>query len=127
MNTAGQIRIVLCHGDEVAYSYILRAGDDLDRLAVSNVDLADPHMIGVFVLRHRKNLADDDVFDVFVHARGRFDLLTGDGHDLVVFLIGCGDIDKLFEPFSRNIHCFILLLRTATGSGCRFQKSCACR
>ena len=127
VDAAGKIGIVLGNGDKVAFRYILRAGDDLKGLALADVYHADPHVVGVFVLGHGQNLADDDIFDVLVHACGRLDLLTGDGHDLVVFLIGCGDIDKLFEPFSRNIHCFILLLRTATGSGCRFQKSCACR
>ena len=127
VDAAGKIGIVLGNGNKVSFRYILRAGDDLKGLAVSDVYHADPHVVGVFVLGHGQNLADDDIFDVLVHACGRLDLLTGDGHDLVVFFIGCGDIDKLFEPFSRNIHCFILLLRTATGSGCRFQKSCACR
>ena len=62
VHAAGQLGIVLGHGDKVALMHVLRAGDDLHGLARADVDLADPHVVGVFVLaRHGQDLADDDI------------------------------------------------------------------
>ena len=100
VDAAGQIRVVLRDRDEIALVHVLCAGDDLHRLARAAVDHANPHMIGIFVLLHRKDLADDDVLDLGVHALGRLDLLTGEGHDRVIFFIRSRDVNEFAEPFS---------------------------
>ena len=126
MHAAGEPGIVLRHGHKVALVDVLRAGHDLDGLLRADVDHADPHVVGIFMPRHREHLADDDIFDLGVHARCCLNLLTGNRHDLVVFAVSRLNIYKLFEPVSRNIH-RSALLKTATGSGCRFRRSCAGR
>ena len=125
VNAAGQVGVMERGGNQIALMDVLRAGDDLKRLVFAHIDHADPHVVGVFVALHGKHLADDDVPDLRVHAGGGLDLLTGDGHGLVIFLIRGLNVNELTEPFSRNIHCVILLLRTATGSEYRFRRSCA--
>ena len=68
VDAAGQVRIVLRDRNQIALVHILCARDDLHRLTGAAVDHADPHMVGVFMLFHRQDLADDDVFDLRVHA-----------------------------------------------------------
>ena len=50
---------MLGHGDKVALVHVLRAGDDLHGLACADVDLADPHVVGVRVARDGHDAADD--------------------------------------------------------------------
>ena len=127
VDAAGKIGVVLRDRDQIASMDVLCAGDDLDGLAAAHINHADPHVVGVFMPRHRKHLADDYIFDFRVHTGDGLDLLAGDGHDLVIFFVRGGDVHEVTEPFSRNVHSLFLLLRTATGSGRRFQRSCAGR
>ena len=100
VHAAGQIRVILRHGHEIALVHVLRAGDDLHRCILAGIDHAHPHVVGVFMPRHGQDFAYDDVFDLRVHPLGGLDLLTGDGHDLGVLAVGGRNINKFTKPFS---------------------------
>ena len=52
LNAAGQQSLVLGHRHEVALVDVPGAGDDLDRLGLAHVNLADPHVVGVGMVLH---------------------------------------------------------------------------
>ena len=98
---------MLGHGDKVALVYVLRACDDLHGLARADVDLADPHVVGVRVARDGHDAADDDIAQLGIEPLIGLDLLTGDGHGLDKLPIRhAGEIHEFFvEPFSVQFHC----------------------
>ena len=65
---AGQVRAVEADGDIVADLLVLGAGDDLHRGVPADVDLADPHVVAVFMTAHFEDPADDDAADLRVQA-----------------------------------------------------------
>ena len=109
MHAAREQGAVQRRGNKVALVHILRAGHDLHGLTLADVHHAYPHMVGVLVPLHREHLAHDDILNVRVHPGDGLDLLTGDGHDLIVFAVGRLNIYKFLQPFSRNIHASTLL------------------
>ena len=79
----GEQGLVLGHGHQIAHMDIPCAGDDLGRLRLSHVDLADPHVVAVRVLFHGQNLAHHHVFQGFIQRRDGLHLGAGEGHGLV--------------------------------------------
>ena len=79
----GQQGLVLGHGHQIAHMDIPRAGDDLGRLRLSHVDLADPHMVAVRVFFHGQNLAHHHVFQGLIQRCDRLHLGAGESHGLV--------------------------------------------
>ena len=106
VDAAGQPGVVHGHGDHVALLDILCAGDDLDGLVLADVDLADPHVVGVLVADDLGDLADDDVLDLSVHTLPGLDLLAEDGQGVDIFLIGnVAQVHKFgIDPFSVEFH-----------------------
>ena len=100
-DAAGQHGLVQRRGNEVADVDVPRTGDDLNGLRLSDVELADPHMVGVGVALHGQDSADDDVFQFRVPALDGFDLGAGERHGVVEFLVGnVVKINVIVEPFS---------------------------
>ncbi len=95
LHAAGQQGLVLGDGHQVPHMDIPCAGDDLHRLALPHIDLADPHMVAVRVLLHRENLANNHVFQGFVQSRHRFHLGAGEGHGLVKLPVA--DIGNVYK------------------------------
>ena len=98
---AGQHRAGQRHGDEVADLLVLRAGDDLDGLVLSDVDLTDPHVVAVLVARHFEDPADHDVFDLAALAGDGLHLGAGERHFIVELLVAdVAQVDELVQPSS---------------------------
>ena len=66
LHTARQMRAGKRGGYIVADVDIPRARDDLHGLGLTAVDLADPHVVGVFMALHLENFADDHVLEVLL-------------------------------------------------------------
>ena len=87
------------HGDMV--NKILRAGHDLQRFAAADIDLADPHMVGVRVAHHLHDAARDNILNVLVQVRERLHFGAGEGHCLGKVVVGPGRaVYEFIEPFS---------------------------
>ena len=112
VNTTGQPGVVQCSRHQVTFVNILCAGNDLHRLILSNIYLADPHVVGVLVTNNGQNLTNNNIFDLSVHTLVGFNFLTEYGQFFHKFLIGNrGQIYKFFmEPFSVQFH-YLYLLR----------------
>ncbi|CDB43859.1 unknown [Firmicutes bacterium CAG:240] len=80
------------------------AGNYLHRLCLTDVDQADPHMVGVGVLFHGEDLADENVIYFCSKILIGLDLRAGEGHSLgklaVVYIADGNAVNKLSEPFS---------------------------
>ena len=80
------------------------AGNYLHRFCLTDVDLADPHMVGVGVLFHGENLADENIAYLGAHILIGLDLRAGESHSLgklaVVYIADGNAVNKLSEPFS---------------------------
>ena len=59
MNTTGQIGVMECRRNKIALLYILCTGYDLYRLVLSDIYLAYPHMVRVFVANNRQYLGGE--------------------------------------------------------------------
>ena len=102
VNTAGEIRVVQRSGNQVALMDVLGTGDNLDGFLFAHINLADPHMIGIFMADNGQNLANLYILDFAVHSLPGFYLLAEDSELLhILFIRDIGQIDKLLmEPFS---------------------------
>ena len=98
---AGQRGVCLGDGDDRALENILRAGHDLDGLALSDIHRADLQVVGILMFFDGKNASDDDVLDVRAEDGVALDLGAGIGHAVAEFLIrNIGDIDEVGQPVS---------------------------
>ena len=98
---ARQAGLVQGHRDQVAHMDVPGPGDDLDRLGLSNFDLADPHVVGVGVTFHGQDLSYHYIGDFPAQVVSQFHLRAGQGHGLgKIFIIGING-NKLAEPFAR--------------------------
>ena len=124
VDTPGQPGVVQGHGHQIPFGDVLSTGDDLNRLFLAHVHLADPHMVGVGVADHGQHLAHHHVFHFSVHPLIGFHLLTENGQGFHKFLVG--DLRKVYEifiePFSVQFHSRPLL-RTDSGTGRRCRRS----
>ena len=101
LHAARQMRAVQRCGDIVADVDVPRARDDLHRLRLTDVDLQDPHMVGILVALHFEHLAHDHVLEVFVGALDGLDLRAGERHLVVEFLIGdILEVNEFVEPIT---------------------------
>ena len=91
----GEQGLVLGHGHQIAHMDIPCAGDDLGRLRLSHVDLADPHVVAVRVLFHGQNLAHHHVFQGLIQRRDGFHLGAGEGHGLVKLPVA--DVGNIYK------------------------------
>ena len=97
----GQERAVERDGHHVADLLVLRAGHDLQRFAAADIDLADPHMVGVRVAHHLHDAARDNILNVLVQVRERLHFGAGEGHCLGKVVVGPGRaVYEFIEPFS---------------------------
>ena len=96
-----QERAVERDGHHVADLLVLRAGHDLQRFAAADIDLADPHMVGVRVAHHLHDAARDNILNVLVQVRERLHFGAGEGHCLGKVVVGPGRaVYEFIEPFS---------------------------
>ena len=79
--------------------YVLGTGDDLDGLS-AHIDLAHPHVIGVFVPFDGQDLSDHDVFDLVGEHGIALHLAAGESHVFRELPVGGVDADVLVKPFS---------------------------
>ena len=101
LHAARQMRAVQRCGDIVADVDVPRARDDLHRLRLTDVDLQDPHMVGILVALHFEHLAHDHVLEVFVGALDGLDLRAGERHIVVELPIGdILEVNEFVEPIS---------------------------
>ena len=116
VNAPGQPGVVEGRRHQISLVDILGTGDNLHRLILPHIHLADPHMVGIFVADDGKHLAYDNILDFLVHGLIGFHLLAENGHFLHKFLVGNGGkVHKFFvNPFSVQLHPGILL-RTDSG------------
>ena len=91
----GEQGLVLGHGHQITHMDIPCAGDDLGRLRLSHVDLADPHVVAVRVLFHGQNLAHHHVFQGLIQRRDGFHLGAGEGHGLVKLPVA--DVGNIYK------------------------------
>ena len=91
----GEQGLVLGHGHQIAHMDIPCAGDDLGRLRLSHIDLADPHVVAVRVLFHGQNLAHHHVFQGLIQRRDGFHLGAGEGHGLVKLTVA--DVGNIYK------------------------------
>ena len=107
MDAAGQTRIMQGGRNQIALVDILRTGNDLNRLFLADIDLTDPHMVGILVADDGNDLADNHVGNFRVHALIGFHLLTCNGQRFHKFFIGdIAEVNKfLIDPFSVQFHC----------------------
>ena len=91
----GEQGLVLGHGHQIAHMDIPCAGDNLGRLRLSHVDLADPHVVAVRVLFHGQNLAHHHIFQRLVQRRHGFHLGAGEGHGLVKLPVA--DVGNIYK------------------------------
>ena len=95
------MRAVQRRGDIVSHMDVPRAGNDLHGLSLTDVDLADPHVVGIFMALHLENFADDHVLEVFVGTLDGLDLRAGERHLVVEFLIGdILEVNEFVEPIT---------------------------
>ena len=98
---AGKPGIVLGHGDPIPLVNIPGAGDNLNRLRLSDVDLTDPHVVAVGVALHFLNTAHDDVFDFRAQVLRDLHLGAGDGHGLgKIPVVHRAHVHKFLQPFT---------------------------
>ena len=111
VNTTGQVRVVQRSGHQIPLLHILRAGDDLYRLSLTDINLAYPHMVRVFVTDNGHDLAHYNILDLSVHSLIGFHLLTENSQLFHKISVGnIGQIHKFFvQPFSVQFHCLYLL------------------
>ena len=64
-DVTGEVRYGNSRRNDVAHVYVLRACNDLCKLAITNVHLADEEVVGVGVSFHRNNLCHNYVLNVF--------------------------------------------------------------
>ena len=85
--------------------HVGRAGDDLDRLALPHVELADFEMVGVRMVNDRQHLAGHDVFDLRAEVENLLDLGAGHGKPCVILLgRDAGNIGIIRKPGKRQFH-----------------------
>ena len=101
LHAARQMRAVQRCGDIVSHMDVPRAGDDLHGLSLTDVDLQDPHVVGVFMALHLENFADDHVLEVLVGTLDGLDLRAGERHLVVELLIGdILEVNEFVEPIT---------------------------
>ena len=91
----GEQGLVLGHGHQIAHMDIPCAGDDLGRLRLSHVDLADPHVVAVRVLFHGQNLAHHHIFQGLIQRRDGLHLGAGEGHGLIKLPVA--DVGNIYK------------------------------
>ena len=91
------------HGNrhQIAHVDVPGAGDDLDRLRLAHIDLADPHVVAVLVAGHFKHAAYQHVGNLSAQIVGDLHLGAGQSHGLSKFLIIGLNGDELAEPLTR--------------------------
>ena len=60
VDAVGKMRVVQSTGNQRALKDVLCAGDDLDAFLFTDVDLADPELIGVGMMLHLEHFSDYD-------------------------------------------------------------------
>ena len=95
LHAAGQQGLVQGGGYQIPHMDIPCAGDDLHRLALPHIDLADPHMVAVRVLLHGENLANNHVFQGLIQRRDGLHLGAGEGHGLVKLPVA--DVGNIYK------------------------------
>ena len=101
LDAAGQVCAGKRGGHIVAHMDVPRARDDLHGLRLTDVDLHDPHVVGVFMALHLENFADDHVLEVLVGTLDGLDLRAGERHLVVEFLIGdILEVNEFVEPIT---------------------------
>ena len=101
LHTAGKQGLVLGHGDQIAFVNVPGTGDNLGGLPFADINLADPHVVGVRVALHGDNPSGHHIFQRVVEHLGDFHLGAGKGHGLGKVPIADGaKIHKFIEPFS---------------------------
>ena len=95
LRAVGEQGLVLGHGHQITHMDIPCAGDDLGRLRLSHVDLADPHVVAVRVLFHGQNLAHHHVFQGLIQRRDGLHLGAGEGHGLVELPVA--DVGNIYK------------------------------
>jgi phosphoglycerate dehydrogenase-like enzyme len=100
-----------CSRNDRANEYVLRTGNDLNGCVSTDLDLADPQVIGVGVMLHSNYLTDANVGNFLCENLKALHLGTGVGHAVAVFLgvrnLVC--INIIVKPIKRKIHIFALL------------------
>ena len=100
LHAAGQGGLVQGHGHQVPRVDVPGAGDDLHRLGLAHVHLADPHVVGVGVALHGQHPAHHHVGDLRAQVVGELHLGAGEGHGLGKLSVAGVNADELAEPFS---------------------------
>ena len=95
LHAVGQQGLVLGHGHQIPHMDIPCAGDDLGRLRLPHVHLADPHVVAVRVLFHGQNLAHHHVFQGLIQRRDGLYLGAGEGHGLVKLPVA--DVGNIYK------------------------------
>ena len=97
---AGEGGLVQGHGDQLPLVDVPGPGDDLDGLALTHVQPADPHVVAVRVALHLLDAAHHHVLDLRPQVLGGLHLGAGEGHGLGELFIAGVNGDELIEPFS---------------------------
>ena len=99
---AGQGGLMLCYRADLTNglgSNVGRAGNDLNGLAVAEVELADLEMVGVRMVDNGQDLAGHNVFDLCAEVVDLLDLGAGHGQLGIILLRGdAGHIGIIRKP-----------------------------
>ena len=107
-------------GNFVAHFVILRAANDLARLAAAVIDLANAQAIGVRVRRRGGDLRDDYFVEVRAALFDAFDFDAGEREKLGQLFHGRGQLNEFAQPVNGKFHAEMRVIPSrADGEGPR--------
>ena len=104
-HTTGQFGGSHSHGNDGTLKHVLRAGDDLTKLALAAIQLADLQVIGILVLGDGDDLTDHHVLDILGQGLEALYLGARIGHTVAIrFNIYIADVGVIRQPLHRKFH-----------------------
>ena len=105
LDSARQGGLVKGNRNDTADNRVRRAGYDLNRLVLADINLADNQMIGVRMGNIGQDFAGNNIFKLAAEIDNFLNLRAGHGHLGIVFLIGNAvHIHKFGKPAHRQLH-----------------------
>ena len=102
LHAAGQRGLVLCNRADLANglgSNVGRTGNDLYRLLLTEVELADFQVVGIRMIHNGEDLAGNNIFDLLTEVVNLLDLGAGHGQLGIILLRGdAGHIGVIRKP-----------------------------
>jgi len=105
LHATGNPRLVQRNGYNLPHLYICRAGHDLQRLLLSNVEHANLQCVRILMFFNINNLSCYNLFDFRAHLLRSFNHGAGHGKRVGVFLRrNAGHINEFVKPTHCHFH-----------------------